>query len=113
MAPPVPTVSVAAFAELTGLTTARIYQLIQEGMPHRMRGKSVHAAKLVPREAIRWMIDRAREEAKRAAPDPVEQEESKERIRKLRLDSAFREMEIAARRRELVPIDETEEFTRG
>lgn len=106
MAPKVDDVSVTEFADLCGVTSQRVYQYVQEGMPHRRRknGKTEHT-RIVPREGIRWLIDRAGEVAKAKAPA------SDDRARILRADAELRELEVAERRRELVPAVEVVQFS--
>jgi hypothetical protein len=70
-------VSVEQFAELVGVTSERIYQLIQSGLPHRKRDEGT---RIVPKDAIKWLRQRDRDEA------VVEKalDEAKERARKTR-----------------------------
>lgn len=103
MAPPVKDVSVAQFAELLGVTSARVYQFIQDGMPHRKRGKQ--PTRIVPREAIAWRIERAKEDAA-----PKDAERVRPRDRKETAEAELKELLVQERRRALVPIEEFETF---
>src|SRR3954463_16770944 len=104
--------SVAEFAESIGYTAARVYQLIQEGMPHRMRGKTEKSARIVVADVWRWALDeRKREAAKPAgpAPDP----ETQERIRKRRLEADRLALDLRERQAELLERAEVEAFDRA
>lgn len=103
MAPPIKDVSVADFADLLGVTSARVYQHIQAGMPHRLRGK--RTTRIVPREAIAWLIDRAKEFAA-----PKDGGNSARNRREL-AEAELKELDVLERRHALVPIEEFESFT--
>jgi hypothetical protein len=103
VAPPVRDVSVKDFAALIGRTTVRVYQLIGEGMPHRKRSKST--TRIVPKDAIGWMLERAREEAAPKDGTP------KARERRDLAEAELKEIIVQERRRALVPLEEFEEFT--
>lgn len=106
MAPRVEDVSVEAFSELMGLTSQRVYQLIQSGLPHRKRASST---RIVPREAIKWLRERDRVEAvaERAL------DEAKERARKIRAEADMKELQLAELRGVLVPSSEATTFLEG
>jgi phage terminase Nu1 subunit (DNA packaging protein) len=104
--------SVAEFAELIGYTPARVYQLIQDGMPHRMRGKTEKSARVVVADVWRWALDERKREAAKPPedkPDP----ETEARTRKRQLEVERLAMELAASRRELLDRAEVEEFERA
>jgi hypothetical protein len=101
MAPPIKDVSVAELAALLGVTTARVYQYVQDGMPHRKRVKK--GTRFLPREAIRWLIDRAREQSTpKDAASPLN--------RKLLAEAELKELEVLERRHALIPIEDYEHF---
>lgn len=103
MAPPVNAVTVAAFAEILGRTPERVYQLIQQGMPHR---KLARSTKIVPAEAIQWLRDRDVEKAAKPAEAPAaELVEAVERARKLRAEADLKELDLAERRGQLVQVE--------
>lgn len=101
MAPPVKDISVKEFAELVGLTTVRIYQLVKEGMPHRKRKRGT---RIVPRDSITWMLEKAAEAAKPKNEAPSA---------RARLDLAqaeLKELEVEERRKLLIPLDAFDTF---
>lgn len=103
MAPPVKDVSVEKFAELVGVTSERIYQLIQSGLPHRKRDEGT---RIVPKDAIKWLRQRDRDEA------VVEKalDEAKERARKTRAEADMKEIQLAELRGSLVQTAEVSAF---
>lgn len=106
MAPVVRDVSVKEFAEFYGTTSQRIYQLIQDGMPHRKRGKKADT-RIVPREAIRWLRARDKKESSTEAGD-AKLNQFTELARKTRIEADLKALELARLQGELVP---TEVFT--
>lgn len=107
MAPKIEDVSVEQFAKTIGVTSQRVYQLIQAGMPHRdrVRGKKTNT-RVVPAEAIKWLRDRDRSEA--LAEKALN--EAQERARKTRAEADMKELQLAQLRRELVPASEASTF---
>lgn len=105
MAPKVHTVSVAEFADWHGLTSERIYQLIQQGMPHR---KQSGKTRIVPKDANRWFRERAREDARRESQGDKPNEDD-ERARKLAAEATLKELELAERRGQLIPLVDYQE----
>jgi phage terminase Nu1 subunit (DNA packaging protein) len=103
MAPPIKDVTVAEFAELNGVTAARVYQWIQEGMPHRKRKN--RPTGIVPREAIQWRVDRAEANAK---PKYGTDDDSPGK-RKTIAEAEFKELQVQQMRETLVPIADFEE----
>src|SRR4051812_18628281 len=103
MAPKGEDVAVEAFADLAGVTSQRIYQLIQLGLPHRKRDDGT---RIVPRDAIRWMRERDRAEA--VAEKAVN--EANERARKTRAEADIKELQLAELRGSLVPTSEVTTF---
>lgn len=102
MAPPVRTVSVKAFGVLYDVTPERVYQLIQEGLPHRKRARSTQ---IVPAEAIRWLQERAVAKAAKPAVPIEALRRSDEQARKIRAEADLKELELAERRGELVAVE--------
>lgn len=102
MAPKVDDWSVTQYAELRGLTSQRIYQLIQAGMPHRRRKNTT---RIVPKEAIAWEIERAKEGAK-----PADVAASTPMGRKTLAEAEFKELQVQQLRGALVPVEEFEEL---
>lgn len=99
MAPPVKDVSVQEFATDHGVTSQRVYQWIQAGMPHRSRKSGT---RVVRAEANRWIRERDQEQARsETGPD-----EAKERARKVKAEADLKELEVAERRKQLIPADE-------
>lgn len=107
MAPPVADVSVQEFANLVGLTSQRIYQFIQQGLPHRKRKKD--GTRIVPKEGIRWIIEHDRAEAK-SKEDTGEADEKTERALKIRAERMREELKLAKELSEVVPADLSQEF---
>lgn len=105
MAPPIKDVSVQAFAEIRGTSSQRIYQLIQEGMPHRKRKT---ATRIVPREALRWERERDKE---RGGPDDGKLNFVAMQIRKMAAEAQLKELELAKARGELIPAEIFSQFT--
>lgn len=103
MAPPIKDVSVADFADILGVTSARVYQFIQEGMPHRKRVKK--GTRIVPREAIQWRIEREREQAR-----PEDGRPPRPRDRLEIAQAELKELEVLEVRKSLIPIEEFETF---
>src|SRR4051812_24684926 len=99
MAPKVEDVSVEEFARIIGKTSQRVYQLIQAGMPHRMRRKGAKGTRVVPHEAIDWIHERGRTEA--LAEKALN--EANERARKTRAEADMKELQLAELRGSLVP----------
>lgn len=93
------TVSLSAIAELLGVSTRQIQNYRAEGMPVRQTSGKIS---YVPRECIRWRIERERDSAL-AATAPLE---PLERARKLRAEADLKELELKERRRALVPVEE-------
>lgn len=104
MAPKIDEVSVAEFAAMCGVTSARVYQWIQSGMPHRKRKKD--DTRIVPREAIDWRIERAVADAKGGN----DLDEEKERVRERRAVAGLKEFELRERTGELIPRKEWAAF---
>jgi hypothetical protein len=102
MAPPVKDVSVAEFGELLGVSSQRVYQHIQAGMPHRKRARK--GTRIVPREALAWLLDRAREQAK-TVDGPV-----RPRDRKESAEAELKELQVLEMRRVLIPLEDFESF---
>jgi hypothetical protein len=102
MAPPVKDVSVADFAELTGKTSARVYQWIQDGMPHRKRVRK--GTRILPREGIAWLLEQAKKDAK-----PKDANDSPLN-RKLLAEAELKELELQERRRALIPAEDFDRF---
>jgi hypothetical protein len=100
MAPKIEEVSVAEFSAMCGVTPQRVYQWIQEGMPHRKRKKG--DTRVVAREGIKWLIDRAVAEAKKGQG----LDEDVEKIRRMRAEAGLKELELKERAGELVPQKE-------
>ncbi|NTE55078.1 hypothetical protein G6M78_08290 [Agrobacterium tumefaciens] len=102
----------SAFAARVGLSGARISQLVKRGLPLSSDGKVLVA------DALRWMREEVN--AKGGRPlgssgtggegDP-DYEAAKLRLTIAQADRA--ELEIAARRRELVPVDEARRAQRA
>jgi hypothetical protein len=103
MAPPqLPTVSVEEFAKFQGLTSQRIHQLIDDGMPHRnVSGKK----RIVPAKASTWLRERARSES--ANPEGLDKDA--EAAEKMRVERQIKELELARLRGQLVPVEQYEE----
>lgn len=103
MAPGVKDVSVDDFAELVGVSSQRIYQLIQTGLPHRKRASST---RIVPKDAIKWL--RERDKAEALAVNALD--EARERARKTRAEADIKELQLAELRRSLLPASDVSEF---
>lgn len=103
MAPPVKDKSVAEFAEDQGVSSQRVYQWIQAGMPHRKRKTGT---RIVSAEANKWLREFARNEGRQETG----LDEGKERARKVRAEADLKELEVAERRRQMIPASELEEF---
>lgn len=102
-APVTRTVTQKEMAELLGLTPERLRQLVPEGLPQANRdGRPCY----VPREVIRWFRDREREAGRREGSGDGAPNELLERARKLKAEADLKELELAERRRLLLPSDE-------
>lgn len=103
MAPPIKDKSVEDYAEEQGVTSQKVYQWIQAGMPHRKRKTGT---RIVSREANKWLREFIRTNAQaETSPD-----EAKERARKVSAEADLKELEVAERRKALIPVQEFEEF---
>lgn len=101
MAPPIKDVSVQEFATQRGVTAQRVYQWIQEGLPHRKRKSST---RIVSAEAHKWLEARAEERGR------ADREDDDAKTRKLAAEADLKEFEVAERRRRLIPADEFNDF---
>jgi phage terminase Nu1 subunit (DNA packaging protein) len=99
-------VSIKEIAVILNLTRSRIQQLVQEGLPKKLRGKYDQD------ECTGWYIRylQALVEKKAIVDEggKVFASEREERLRLLRADADLREIELARERSELVSIDEVE-----
>src|SRR6185437_15058911 len=106
MARQVKRMTAVAFAEVLGVTPRRVRQHIQAGMPHRLeRG----VAKVVPSEAIAWLIERAKESVAAPGKSGAQNDvEMKARDRALRLE--LLELDVAERKREVLATETARDF---
>jgi len=99
-------VAVKQLATILNLTTARIHQLVQEGLPKKLRGKYDQD------ECTGWYIRYLQALVeKKAIVDPggeVLANERESRLRLLKADADLREIELARERGQLVTIEEVE-----
>jgi phage terminase Nu1 subunit (DNA packaging protein) len=99
-------VGIKQIAEILNLTRARIQQLVQEGLPKKLRGKYDQD------ECTGWYIRYLQALVeKRAIVDPggeVLANERESRLRLLKADADLREIELARERGQLVTIEEVE-----
>jgi phage terminase Nu1 subunit (DNA packaging protein) len=98
------TVDAQALAAWLNLSKSRVYQLVSQGMPRKLRGR------FEIEECSRWYI-RFLQAAleKRAIPtDDGFISEQKERVRKMRADADLKELDLAKQRGELVAIADVE-----
>lgn len=109
MAPPVYDVSVTEFAELIGRTSQRVYQLLQKSMPSRKRSGTT---RIVPKEAIRWLIEyetwEFQQQRKTTSDVP---DEGEERALKMRAERQLKELELLHASKQVVAIADFNEFT--
>src|ERR1043166_7660579 len=88
-----------------GLTTARVHQLVELGMPKESRGR------YDVMKCYRWYVQYLRKcLEQKAAPmnDGSYSGERVERIRLLKANAELREMELAVKRGELLTVAEVE-----
>lgn len=100
MAPKIEEHSIEETAALFGVTSRTLQNWRAAGMPHRMTGGR---PKFVWRECIRWREEtiRAEEREKLRGNAPVKDDD-----RLTRAQADLKEMELAERRRQLVPFEE-------
>lgn len=103
MPPRAKTLTLEEIADAFGVTTETIRLWRRDGMPHRMEGGR---PVFVLREVIRWRRERDRQAAE-AEDAPVAK---LEHAMKVRAERQLRELELAERRRELVPSAESTAF---
>lgn len=97
----VESVTQSAIAEILGVTTERVRQLVHDGLPQvDVGGKR----KYVPRDVIRWLRERDKEQARRDVAGGADESASK--ARKTAAEADLKELELAERRRELIPSEE-------
>lgn len=99
-------VGIKEIAAILNLTTARVQQLVQEGLPKKLRGKYDRD------DCVGWYIRYLQALVeKRAIVDEggkIFATEREERLRLLRADADLREIELARERGELVSIADVE-----
>lgn len=109
MARKVVTVAVPEFAELVGKTRQCIYQWIQKGMPHR---KERGTTRIVPAEAIKWIIEYETWEFQQSRRKPGKDipNEEDEKALAARATRLLKEHELLEKTRQVVPATELVEF---
>lgn len=98
MAKPAPSITLAEFAADWAVTIRAVTGWIQEGMPHR---ETKHGRRIVRAEANPWLLERAKESARR----PEDGEKVSELTRKTRAEADLKELELRERLGELIPMD--------
>jgi phage terminase Nu1 subunit (DNA packaging protein) len=93
-------------AVILNLTTSRIQQLVQEGLPKKLRGK--YDQDVCVGWYIRYLQALVEKKALVDEGGKIFASEREERLRLLRADADLREIELARERSELVSIDEVE-----
>jgi phage terminase Nu1 subunit (DNA packaging protein) len=97
------TIALEAIADAFGVSTETIRLWRKDGMPHRMQsGRPV----FVLRECIRWR----REQDRQTDTEPEAVSAKAEHALKVRAERLLRELELAERSRDLVPIGESGAF---
>jgi hypothetical protein len=108
MAPPVAKVSVQEFADLIGVTSQRIYQLVKSGLPTR---KESGLTKIVPSEGVKWYIEHQTwEHQQQRKKQKGGVDEKDERALKARADRLMAELDLLERSKTVVLATELTEF---
>jgi phage terminase Nu1 subunit (DNA packaging protein) len=98
-------VGIKELAAILNLTPSRIHQLVEQGLPKKLRGKYDLL------KCARWYIRYLRaviEKKEVPMPDGAFAGEHGERVRLLRANADLREMELARERSELVSVEDVE-----
>jgi phage terminase Nu1 subunit (DNA packaging protein) len=99
-------VGVKHLAEILNLTPSRIHQLVQEGLPKKLRGQ--YDQDQCTAFYIRYLQALVEKKAIVGEGGEVLTNEREERLRLLRADADLREIELARERGQLVTIDDVE-----
>jgi phage terminase Nu1 subunit (DNA packaging protein) len=99
-------VGVKTLAEILNLTPSRIHQLVQEGLPKKLRGQ--YDQDQCTAFYIRYLQALVEKKAIVGEGGEVLANEREERLRLLRADADLREIELARERGQLVTIEDVE-----
>ncbi len=99
-------VGIKQMAEILNLTPSRIQQLVQEGLPKKLRGK--YDRDECAGWYIRYLQALVEKKALVGEGGAVLASEREERLRLLRADADLREIELARERGQLVAIEDVE-----
>lgn len=99
-------VGIRELAGILNLTATRVQQLVQEGLPKKLRGK--YDQDLCVGWYIRYLQALVEKKAIVGEGGEVLKNEREERLRLLRADADLREIELARERGQLVAIEDVE-----